>query len=55
MRKVGWRGEYLCLREDAKTSAVIVAMSDVGDEAGTSLIEEVCRWVAARSIGGVGR
>jgi hypothetical protein len=35
--------------------AVIVAISDVDGEASTSLIEEVCRWVAARSIGGVER
>ena len=53
--KVGWKDEYLCLREGAKTSAVIVAMSDVDGEASISLIEEVCRWVAARPIGGVGR
>ena len=48
-------GRVLMSAQRCQDLTVIVAMSDVDDEAGTSLIEEVCRWVAARSMGGVGR
>ena len=48
-------GRVLMPARGCQDLAVIVAMSGVDDEAGTSLIEEVCRWMAARSIGGVGR
>jgi hypothetical protein len=57
-RKVeeGWmEGRVLMPALGCQDLAVIVAISDVDGEASTSLIEEVCRWVAARSIGGVER